>query len=1504
MKKRLLLLSLVCFSVLGAFAQRFTDVLDRGLVAVKTGSAVFCSWRINADEYYDVAYNVYRDGTKLNAEPLTVSNYYDASGTTSSTYTVEPVVRGVAKEQCKPVSVWSSNYKELKMDHGSLTSTYVPNDACCADVDGDGEVEILIKFDNQSDGYSGFQKNGYNGEYAIMEVYKLDGTKLWWIELGPNMTDFQNNENNIVAYDWDQDGKAEALLRAMDGTIIHKADGTTFSVGDPSKNYRPSGGMSGQFFTHHLGPEYLLYLNGATGDVYQCIDYPLPTLESGETDVEAAWGDGYGHRASKYFFGAPYLDGRNPSIFLARGIYTQHKMVAYDVNPATHELKLRWRWTSKNKSGSWFGQGYHNYCIGDVDWDGRDEIVFGSMVIDDNGNGLSTSGLGHGDALHLSDFDPYSWGQEFFACNESQPSNNFRNATTSEIYYRHIAGNDDGRGMMGNFIDAVPGCEGTSARDGGLISSVTHKHTTAHSGAWHIAQNFRIYWDGDLCEESFNYSNGKNTEGAIYDGVTGLIATLSGSMTNNDTKGTPSYQGDILGDWREEVIMRTSNNNIRIYTTNQKTSWRIPSLWYDHQYRQAMVWQMCGYNQPPHASFFLGQLEGITEAPAPLTMTGRTAIANGGTIDASADDKHVILCETNDMAVTVAAGAKPYMVTVNAPSWTQGHGNNTNITTEKFTHKLTGAPFTGSMRLVKQGEGILELPAGVHTYTGETKVWGGTLKTDATLQNSPLWLNRFTRLESNGGKFLKGIEAEYETTIVLGGEGNKGTIETDALVLDFGSRIIFDLYAADITADVIKAKTLKLQACTWVEGPKYTSPVFQFVLHKSEDAASTPAGKYLIGEVESVDGSLSGVKIEGLSSMKTTLQHEDGKLYLVIETYVPMSITWSGSQGVNWDLDNTTNFITATGEARVFVPGDSVTFDDNSQTSTINVVGTIAPGAITFNNDTKQFVLKGDSLVGDGALVKNGNAQVSVQNLNRVGSTTINGGTLTVTALANNVGQDCGSLGTTSKTITINDGATLGINGTVTTTQPIRIGEGTATFNVNSGQTFTVNSSIRRTGNNAVLVKKGSGTLNLGSGNTITRLVIAAGVVNNAESNSVAQLPATVEFQGGTLYDTNSFGSYSNNNANFYVPEGKTGTFYTDPRCTYNGSLTGSGTFKVYAAGIRTYFKGDWSKFEGTIVPGLSKRGSYDPVFDYQSTTGMGKATLQLDAGFTFDNAGKTIALGGVKGTGTLAGTGTYVLGGLGNNFTFNVTCTSRVNKKGTGTMTLITPGKLSAALTVQEGTLALGTLNSSKMIGNNMLTVSGTSVLVGKAYLHALNINGNASVKLHDRTVDTKPTTIKLSNNFSSTGNAITHFYISSTANSTLEVGGSITPGHITVALVDGYTPKVGDSFTLWTAASITAEMAGCSLPALPEGLYWDKRGLAEATGVLKVTDDAALGIDGVQTNAGEANYAVYTLGGVKLGDVRATEDGLVDEIKTLGVQPGTYVVRAAGTTRKVVVK
>lgn len=1522
MNKRILLaLAATMALAQGATAQRTTDVLDRGLVAMKTDSGVFCSWRINADEWYGTEYNIYRGSTKLNETPLKVSNFTDPAGSLDATYTVRAVVNGIESAACAPVKVWEKNYTVIKPQHApEITAGLVPNDATAADVDGDGELEIIMKYDNQS---SDFQ-NGDNGIFTVVECLEMDGTVKWWINFGPNMGDFQNNEVNIIAYDWDGDGRAEVVFRAADGTVIHQADGTTYTVGDASINYRGTEWPDGQWFMH-WGKEYLVYADGLTCKPYECIDYPLKRVEDENNPngllsgsaydalVNNEWGDGYGHRSSKYFFAAPYLDGRKPSLFLARGIYTKHKMITYDIDPESHKLVERWRWN--DLGGAWYGQGYHNMGIADVDWDGRDEIVYGSMVIDDNGFGLSTTGLGHGDAQHCGDFDPYTHGQEIFACNEDNPNNNYRDATTSKIYYRTVSGSDDGRANMGNFIDEYPGAEGVSSHDDALIGGVSHKSIVGDSKSTvSITQNFRVFWDGDLCDESFDYQNGKNTAGVIYKPRQGLIATLEGSKTNNDTKGTPCYQGDILGDWREEYIMRDADNNIRIYSTDFPTEHRIYSLWYDMQYRNAMVWQMCGYNQPPHVSFALSSFEDITVPPAPLTMTGRTEVANNGTIDASLNGKHVIVCETGDMTLSAADGAAPSILTVNTPTWVEGHNNNDNITTKTFTHTISAGTFAGDMTLVKQGDGKLVMPSGTHTYTGKTEVWAGTLAVEGELTGSQLWLNRFGVLETSSVNIPKGIDMEYGAVLRPGTATTSGTISTGELTLGFGAIVELDAFA-DETIDHINASKLIIEKKDWTNGPEYLQPIIKFTDHPAEGASTIPMGKYLIGEIGEIEGNLDDIVILGIDDMKKTLVYEDGKLYVTLDAYDAGVKTWAGGETALWDLDHSMTFKNdETGDNDVFVPGDVVTFDDSALTTDVVISGRLKPATVTFTNNEKNYTLSGDGqIVGEAKLVKEGKGTLTINNLNSfTGGTYINDGKIVAGVFANNIGNDLGALSDVNSRIYMSNDATLEVNASGTLGQRISITNGNAALEVPEGITLTTTSGITAGGIGQKLYKRGKGTLNLAGGNGMNRLVIEGGVVNASEVSDRISLPSTVEFVNGSLYDPENIYTYSTNPTNYYVGAGNRGSLYLDSRCNYTGKLTGAGTLSVYASSVRCDLTGDWSGFEGELIAGYFKRGSYDPDFKWDNDKGMPKAALNISSGVTFNAQSHNMALANLKGSGIYNGTGTLTIGNDNDNIAFSGSFSGKPKIVKTGKCDMRLSKLMSdvANLTARDGYVSL---MASKSPYNTVfltapLSIEGSAILRGRGSVADITVSGNGVLEpgVFSTTNPYRMGPIFSTGDVTVNAGATLSLYlrIAGKGNdcSYLDVKGKLTVnGNIVVEMNPEYIPAEGDEFRLW----ITENFSGTpniELPELPEGLEWDYTGLQDATGLLKVKKSS--GVSGIEADE-VVKCRVVTMAGVVVKEFTGRAADVMTGCE--GLAKGIYVLTMSADgkteTRKVVI-
>lgn len=1527
MKKLFITTALAMSVCLGTHAQRFTDQLDRGLVAVKTTGGVYCSWRIQADEYYGVKYNLYRNGTKVNAEPLSVSNYTDPSGTTSSSYTVKAVVGGVEQTASKAASVLVNNYKEITIKHdASLKATYIPNDACCADVDGDGELEILMKFDNSQESAQLYPKNGptidgeETKEYSLLECIKQDGTVLWWVNCGPNMGDFQNNEQNIVGYDWDMDGKAEVVMRLAEGSIVHLADGSTYTIGADGKNgtnwtnYRtPKSSSSVEWFTHY-GNEFLYYCEGTTGAPYQCIEFPLKRYEEGETDLKTAWGDDYGHRSSKYFFGAPYLDGKHPSMFLGRGIYTRHKFIAYDVDPATHALSVRWKWTNNQAGSPWYGQGYHNYTIADVDWDGRDEIVWGSMVIDDNGMGLSTTGLGHGDAQHVGNFNPYQHGQEVFACNEDSPANNYRDATTSKIYYRMTDTNDAGRCLAGNFYNTIPGAIGYGAHDT-PISTIVNDHVSVNTNG--LGQNFRIYWDGDLQEECFDNVT------VSKPGV-GTLATFSGAYSNNGTKSTPCYQGDIFGDWREEVIERTADNNIRIYTTTTPTDWRNYSLWYDHQYRNAMVWQPCGYNQPPHASYFLGELEGITMAPPPLTTTGRVEVTSS--IDKSLDGKHALLDTTGDATLAVTDGASPAIFTDNAPSWVQGTASSecttkdTEIKYTYYTHTLTGGAFAGDMRLVKQGDGVLVLPAVKETYTGNTDVWAGTLQFDGTMENSPVWLNRLAELNSNGGVFNAGIKADYGSVIRPGGKNKVGSMTVSNLELGFGARVVFDVDGSNV--DKLIATQLTLEKKTWENGPQYNAPVFEFT-------STLAPGVYTLAEVGTLTGNLSDITLEGLPGKKATLTYADGKITLtVLDMRASESVVWKGDNSSVWDLMESENFSSSN---KFFVTGDDVAFDDDATTTNVTVSGTLNPGSVTFKNDKKTYTLEGDgSIDGDIALKVAGQGTVNVKNTNTYsGGTYVDGGVLAPSTLANTEGLQYGSLGAADNGITLTNKGVLKTATGLTSSHAIVLGEGGGVLNTTG--TLILNGGIKKanSGTERYLYKEGTGVLQLNCTADYDKLYINQGTVYDFQDAHFAGKTIVLNGNKVVLQANNSIYTDNSDNVNIEVPKGKSGIWYPDGRCTYTGKLTGEGTIDIYATWVRCPFKGDWSKFSGTINAKRGTKNSYEPLFDFYNTYGIPLATLNVDARFTKDTPfctnGKSFAIGALTGSGYISNSGYYgssantlTIGGNNANFTFTGSINgSNVVKKGTGVWTISSETVLSGAksLKIVDGAVKLNkAAATTSMTSPSILYVQDAGELRGQGYIYGINLLSGGSLRPGNNSESSQTSNvgvITIARNLTAdegsqisvnkmkadslSVNAITG--AKTLAWASLKVGGNATLNGTINVTYKTWTPKIGDYVRVLTCGGTISGNPTFNLQALPDGLAWDTSTLF-TSGVISVVD--ATGIEEVGAN-GTFKADVYTLDGLKVTTLETTKASVVTDLRNRGLRSGVYIIRSAKGGMKV---
>lgn len=562
--------------------------LNRGVVAVSVDQGVYVGWRMFGYEYsaadpQSISYNVYRDGA-LVATVTDSTNYLDAEGTAGSSYTVAPLFSDGEGAISEPVTPLAENYVSVPLESPSANSHHA-GDGSAADLDGDGDLELVLKWEANN-----AQDNANAGvtDNVFLDGLELDGTRKWRIDLGPNIRAGAHYTQFIV-YDLDGDGKAELTVKTAPGT--RDGSGEFLSLGpaasdDDGEMYRNSEGYI------LSGPEYLTVFSGENGAELATVDFDVAR------GSVSAWGDDYGNRVDRFLATAAHLDDTGlASVVMARGYYTRTTLTAWNFRDG--ELSQLWKFDSDQAGASWTGQGAHSLSVANADDDLGQEIIYGAMTVDHDGTGLCNTALNHGDALHVTDLVPSRPGLEVYMPHEyeDRPQFSLRDAGTCEVIHQGPNSSDDvGRGVAADVTPANPGAE-MWASNGVPFMSASSGQTISGSPN---SINFLIWWDAD---ESRELEDGT----AVQKFGGGNLQTCGSCSSNNGTKSTPVLVADLLGDWREEVIWRETNNAaLRIYTTTDVTARRIYTLMHDPQYRVAISWQNVAYNQPPHPSFHIG----------------------------------------------------------------------------------------------------------------------------------------------------------------------------------------------------------------------------------------------------------------------------------------------------------------------------------------------------------------------------------------------------------------------------------------------------------------------------------------------------------------------------------------------------------------------------------------------------------------------------------------------------------------------------------------------------------------------------------------------------------------------------------------------------------------------------------------------------------------------------------------------------------------------------------
>jgi fibronectin-binding autotransporter adhesin len=1438
----MLWLGIVGLVVLPASAQRQMEKLGRGVVAMRTGtSSAYVGWRLLATDPEGVGFNVLRSvnggmATQINSALVTnTTDYTDATVNfaNSNAWFIQPVVGTVTQWLSAP---WGLNTNAVTGQyfpvplHAVIGGVYPPYDVkfCwVGDLDGDGEYDFVV--DRLSTLATGTATNNIPQH---LQAYKRDGTFLWQMDMGHNSTNQYNIEpgasaisigdkDNVTVYDLDGDGRAEVCVRTARGVIL--PDGSTISGPDDTT-------------------QYLSILDGLSG------------LERARTTITNLWpGDG----PLNCRFGILYCDGVHPSLVIegenrvGSGIF-QRESMTYDYRDG--QLARRWFFAyPTNLNLSWS----HQFRMADVNHDGIDDLVeVGSVRNGVDGTTLFDTELIHGDRLHITDMDPDRPGLETFAIQQENPSMLgmalYESGTGRMIkkwYQTGVA--DVGRGIA---IDIDPNYKGLEMYStmGGIYNGkgdlITSSNLWAPEGVWWDADLLREFEDGAGSGAYNPVINKYNPVTHTNDRIYSIYSDGGSYVVRQAYGGRAAFWGDILGDWREELVLVASDYSaFRIYTTKLAATNRLVTLMQDPAYRCQATTK--GYYEANYPDFYLGQ---DMPPPAPMPFSDAKLVWHGdgtnvwdagitanwvtnwfwstNTTPVAYNSGDTVLFDitgSNNTAITLAGTLTPGAVTVYAP--------------KDFTFNGAGS-LSGMMKLTKAGRGALTVN-NTNDFTGATLVAEGPLIVNGALNQSLVTVRGGVWLDGRlAGSGFIGNGARIET----GGGISPGNGTNSPGTLTIYNDVTFAGGAFgcfDLSDD--PSGTSKTNDLLTVSGDVILTGTNIFQINPL-NTNLLPGTYPLITYSGTLTGTLANQTVGGLDGFPVALTNPPGRIALLVKTVrSPATLTWTGGLNGNaWDLLSTSNWLNGATRDR-FNPQDTVRFDNTGATNlTASLASMLNSGGIVVDS-TSNYTFSGSGvLMGAGGLAKSntGTLTISGKAHTYTGPTIIAGGTLSVATLG--IAGAPGSIGASgaSPTNLVLAGGTLQLSGDdAYTDRALTLSSGTNTFDIpSSGVQMTLVNQIIGGGK---LAKTGSGLLVLTTNNTYSGgTVLKAGriLLGGALANSSGLGSGTVTLEGGTLSMSDVQASETAA-WNLIVPAGATAQLDVDGRSTLSGALTGGGTLSVLTPYVRTDFSGNWSGFSNQLNVITDSDGG---DFRCNHSAGYPKAKINLAALVSLQNrvsGTPTIPVGEISGAarsyisapGGNAGIGVvWRVGGLNTSATFAGNTTNNVGfiKEGTGTWTWTGTNVHTGANTVSNGTLLVQGLAAG---ATGAFTVAPAGTLGGTGTLGgATTVNGKLSPGSN------AIGTLTFTNNVILNAGGTTYIEVSKSpkTNDLLRVvlgrltcGGTLRMTNLAGALTNG------DSFKILDATNYTGTFATLALPALSTNLAWNT-GSLYASGTLSV--------------------------------------------------------------------